>query len=248
MTKFISLFMCVCFLSASLVQAEVGAELELMRFAASSLEDGKIHFNQLDETKMGDMSLKKFEEKLTKSLVKIQKRNNKILESGTADEIASKYQKLKKTFLQYDHDLYWSHVFTDIEKDSGSTYPVEKGWLAKINNDHFRDQFKNDLMEDVKLSGSVRAYYKSLKKKLRDLKKQNTDFPFEHVLLVTFALMIIVGIFLMIFSPVGALAFAVGLACVGTPMVFFLFILIRQLIDPITCPNVQLNNNFKFIT
>jgi len=246
MKKLISLLLTVCFLSSSMVQAEVGAEVELMRLAASNLEDGKIHFNQLDETKMADMSLKKFEDKLTKALIKIQKRNDKVLQSGTADEIASKYQKLKKTFLQYDHDLYWSHVFIDIENDGGSTYPVEKGWLAKINNDDFRDQFKNDLMEDVKRSGSVKAYYKILKKKLRDLKKQNTDFPLEHVLLMTFALMIIVGIFLMIFSPIGAVAFVVGLACVGTPMVFFLFILIRQLIDPITCQNVQINNHFKF--
>jgi hypothetical protein len=220
---------------SSLVQAEVAAEFEVMKQLSTNLETGKIHFNQLDETKMKDMSISKFEERLTKALVKIQKRNNKILENGSPDEIAGKYRKLKKSLLQNDRDLYWSNVFIDIEKDSDSSSLPEKEWLRRINSDEFRDKFKRELMDDIRNSGSVRAYYKSLKKKLNELKKQEVNFTIEHVLLVTFALMIIVGIFLIIFCPIGGAAFVIGLICVSTPMVFFMILMIRQLIDPITC-------------
>lgn len=235
MKKLLSMFLTICFFMSSLVHAEVAAEFEVMKQLSTNLETGKIHFNQLDETKMKDMSLSKFEERLTKALVKIQKRNNKILENGSPDEIAGKYRKLKKSLLQDDRDLYWSNVFIDIEKDSDSSSLPEKEWLRKINSDEFRDKFKSELMDDVRNSGSVRAYYKGLKKKLNELKRQEVDFPIEHVLLVTFALMIIVGIFLIIFCPIGGAAFVIGLVCVSTPMVFFLILMIRQLIDPITC-------------
>ena len=246
MKKLISFVLTICFLTSSLVQAEAGAEYEMMRLLSSNLENGKVHFNQLDETKMTDMSLERFEEKLSKTLIRIQKKNNKVLEHGTADEIANKYQKIKKTLLQNDHGFYWGKIFADIEKDGSTSIPKEKAWLGKINNDDFRSQFKDDLMEDVQRSGSVGKYYKELKKKLLELKKQDVDIPIEHILLTTFALMIIIGIFLLVFSPIGAVAFVVGLACVSTPMVFFLALIIRQLIDPITCFNQSASKQLNF--
>lgn len=235
MKKLLSVFLSICFLMSSVVHAEVSAEWEMQKQFLINLESGKVHFNQLDEMKMGGMSLETFESKLEKALMKIQKRNNKILEEGTADVIASKYHKMKKTLLQNDRDSFWANHFLDIEKEVETSYLPEKGWLKKINSNEFRDKFKNDVMDDVKASGSVKSYYKTLKKKLFHLKKNEMDFPIEHVLLVTFALMIIVGIFLIIFCPIGGAAFLAGLLCVSTPMVFFLILLIRQLIDPITC-------------
>jgi len=235
MKKLISLMLSACFLMTSIVHAEVSAETEMMKLVAVNLENGQFHFNQIDENQIKDMSLQKFEMKLDKTLKKIQTRNAKILSEGTADEIHQKYDKFKKTLLSNDHDSYWSNVFNDIEKESDGSYLPQKGWLKKLNSDEYRDKFKSELMEDVRSSGSVRGYYKDVKKKLKNLKKSDIDFPIEHVVLITMALMIIVGIFLMIFFPVGGVAFIVGIACAGTPVLFMLILIIRQLVDPITC-------------
>jgi hypothetical protein len=235
MKKLISLFLTFTFLLTSLAQAEVSAEQEMMKNLMLTLESGSAHLNFIQEHHVKEMDLIKFEQKLDKTLKKIQKRNEKLILEGSSDEIYSQYHKFKKTLLNNDQQDYWSHAFSKIESESTSTTLPEKEWLKKINSDEYREKYKKELMEDIAQSGSVHAYFKKIKLQLKDLKKKQFDFPIEYFVLLTITLMIIVGIFLLIFCPVGGVAFIVGLSCVGTPMLFFMGLMIRQLIDPITC-------------
>jgi hypothetical protein len=193
------------------------------------------------------MSLKRFEKKLDKILKKIQAKNNKLIVDGSSDDIYNQYHQFKKTLLNGNQSTYWTDTFASIENENPSTSLPEKAWLTKINSDHFRAQFKNDIMNDVQESGSVHAYYKKIKKQLKELKSNQVDFPIEYVVLSTITLMIIVGIILLVFCPVGGIAFVVGLSCVGTPMIFFLGLMIRQIIDPITCSTKSLNRDNTFL-
>jgi hypothetical protein len=247
MKRLLTLLLTLTIFLTSVVQAEVSREQEFLKNLFNNLNSGMMQLNQIDENLVKDMKLSKFEKKLDKILRKIQIKNSKMIEHGSPDEIYDQYHNFKKTLLAENQDNYWESTFLSIEKTQSSTSLPEKEWLKKINSDEFREKFKNDILTEVRSSGSVHNYFKKIKQKLKALRSDQIDFPIEYVILSTLALMIIVGIFILIFFPIGGVAFIIGLSCIGTPMLFFLGLAIRQIIDPITCHSKQLVNfnNYK---